>query len=70
MMMIGNNDDDDDPHPSLQLIDLYISSIVTNISNHVLSSVALAIAQLIPITTVIRKIDGDSGAYSIQEVLS
>ena len=50
-MMIG---DDDDPHPSLQLIDLYISSTVTNISNHVLSSVALAIAQLIPITTVIR----------------
>ena len=58
----GSNNDDDDPHPSLQLIDLYISSTVTNISNHVLSSVALAIAQLIPITTVIRKIDGDSGA--------
>ena len=36
-MMIGNNDDDD-PHPSLQLIDLYISSIVTNSSStHVLS---------------------------------
>ena len=34
-MMIGDDDgginDDDDPHPSLQLIDLYISSIVTNI---------------------------------------
>ena len=37
MMMIGNNDDDDS-HPSLQLIDLYISSIVTNSSStHVLS---------------------------------
>ena len=62
-MMIGNDDDDgginndDDSHPSLQLIDLYISSIVTNSSRclcHVLSSVALAIAQLIPITSVIR----------------
>ncbi len=40
-MMIGDddddsddddNDDDDDPYPSLQLIDLYISSIVTNSS--------------------------------------
>jgi hypothetical protein len=34
MMMIGDDDnggnnDDDDPHPSLPLIDLYISSIVT-----------------------------------------
>ena len=27
----GGNNDDDDPQPSLQLIDLYISSIVTNI---------------------------------------
>ena len=56
-MMIGNNDDDDDPHPSLQLIDLYISSIVTNSSRclcHVLSSVALALAQLNLITTAIR----------------
>ena len=59
-MMIGDDDDggindDDYPHPSLQLIDLYISSIVTNSSStHVLSSVALAIVQLILITTVIR----------------
>ena len=62
-MMIGDDDDDDDdgdddddyPQPSLQLIDLYISSIVTNSSStHVLSSVALAIVQLILITTVIR----------------
>ena len=46
------NDDDDNPHPSLQLIDL---SIVTNSrSTHVLSSVALAIEQLILITTVTR----------------
>ena len=55
-MLIGNNDDDD-PHPSLQLIDLYISSIVTISSSglcHVLSSVALAIAQLILITTITR----------------
>ena len=55
-MMIGDydddNNDDDDPHPSLQLIDLYISSIVTNSSR--LSSLALAIVQLIPITTVTR----------------
>ena len=42
-MMIGDDDDggindDDYPHPSLQLIDLYISSIVTNSSStHVLS---------------------------------
>ena len=42
-----DNDDDDDPYPSLQLIDLYISSIVTNSSStHVLSSVALTIKQL------------------------
>ena len=53
----GGNNDDDDPHPSIQLSNLYKSSIVTNSSRclcHVLSSVALAIAQLIPITTVIR----------------
>ena len=51
----GGNNDDDDPHPSLQLIDLYISSTVTNISStNVLSSVALAIAQLILITTITR----------------
>ena len=52
----GNNDDDV-PHPSLQLIDLYISSVVTNSSRclcHVLSSVALTIAQLILITIVTR----------------
>ena len=53
----GNDDNDYDPHPSIQVIDLYIISIVTNSSRclcHVLSSVALAIAQLILITTVTR----------------
>ena len=53
---VDKNDDDDDPHPSLQLIDLYIS-IVTNSSRclcHVLSSVALTIEQLILITTFTR----------------
>ena len=57
MVLMKGNDDDDDPHPSLQLIDLYISSIVTNSSRclcHVLSSVSLAIEQLILITTVTR----------------
>ena len=51
----GVNDANYDPHPSLQLIVLYISSIVTeSSSSHVLSSVALATVQLILITTVTR----------------
>ena len=57
-MIDGDDDDgkDDDPHPYLQLIDLYISSIVTESSRCTcyLSSVALTIEQLILITTVTR----------------
>ena len=61
----GGNNDDDYPHPSLQLSNLYKSSIVTNSSRclcHVLSSVALAIAQLIPITA--------TASYSVDGLLS